>query len=187
MENQPMSMSPQPPSSDTFSNKNIVIIILIVLLVITALGVNIMHPLTNFIQLGLEFITNFIKNIFGSVLRNTGEIVNTSADVVSDTAKTTIDIGEGAIVSVGNLLKGVGSNVGSIDKSINNSSTPPAEPHPTPSENIVQQSIQGGNKTSWCLVGNFTGKNSCVEIDKSIDKCLSERIFPSKEKCLQLN
>jgi hypothetical protein len=186
MENQTISMRPQ-QSSDTFSNKNIVIIILIVLLIITTLGVNIIYPLTNIIQSGLIFITNFIRNIMGSVLHNTGEIVNASTEVVSNTAKTTIDLGAGAVVDAGNLLKGVGSNVGSIDNVINKSSEPPADPNPTPSENTVQQSIQSGNKSSWCLVGNYSNKNSCVEIDKSLDKCMSEKIFPSKEKCLILN
>jgi hypothetical protein len=70
---------------------------------------------------------------------------------------------------------------------INKSSGPPADPNPTPSDNSVQQSIQSGNKSSWCLVGNFANKNSCVEIDKSVDKCMSNKIFPSKENCLKLN
>lgn len=181
---------PNNPSPDTFSNKNIIIIILIVLLIITALGANIANPLINLIQSGILFLSNFIRNILGSVLHNTGEIVNVSTGVVSNTAKNTIDLGAGAIVDAGNLLKGAGSNVGdqpSIDKSINNSSTPPADPNPTPSENKIQQSIQSGNKSSWCLVGTFANKNSCVEIDESVDKCMSEKIFPSKDKCLILN
>ena len=189
MDNQIMS-SPSlssSPSSDTFSNKNMIIIILIILLIITTLGVNVVNPLTNIVQSGINNIVSFIQKILGSVLHNTGEILNVSTGVVSDTAKTTIDLGAGAIVSAGNLLKGAGSDIGPIDKSINNSSTQPADPNPTPSENQIQQSIQSGNKSSWCLIGNYSNKNSCVEIDKSVDKCLSDRIFPSKEMCLQLN
>ena len=180
MDNQNTSQSSQ---TDIFSNKNIVIIILITLLIITTLGTNIINPLINIIQSGI----NYIKIILGSVLHNTGEILNASTGVVSNTAKTTIDLGAGAIVDAGNLLKNAGSNIGPIDNVINNSSTPPAEPIPTPSENAVQQSIQSSNKSSWCLVGNFTGKNSCVEIDTKLDKCMSEKIFPSKEKCLNMN
>ena len=181
------SQMPNQPSPDTFSNKNIIIIILIVLLIITALGANIANPLITLIQSGILFISNFIRNIIGSVLYNTGEIVNASTGVVSNTAKTTIDLGAGAIVDAGNLLKGSGSNQPSIDNSINNSSAPRSDPAPTPSDNSVQQSIQSGNKSSWCLIGNYANKNSCVEIDESVDKCMSEKIFPSKEKCLQLN
>ena len=186
MDNQTMSSS---PSSGTFSNKNIIIIILIVLLIITTLGANVINPLINIIQSGINIIMNFIKIILGSVLHNTGEILNVSTGVVSNTAKTTIDLGAGAIVDAGNLLKNAGSETSSIsiDKVINTYSGPPVEPNPTPSENSVQQSIQSGNKSSWCLIGNFAGKNSCVEVDTSIDKCMSEKLFPSKEKCLQLN
>jgi len=186
MDNQTMSPSSQP---DIFSNKNIIIIILIILLIITTLGTNIINPLINIIQSGINIIINNIKIILGSVLHNTGEIVNTSADVVSDVAKSTIDIGEGAIVNVGNLLKSAGTETSSvsIDNVIHKSSEPKTEPNPTPSENTIQQSIQGGNKNSWCLVGNYSGKNSCVEIDTKLDKCLSDKIFPSKEMCLQLN
>ena len=190
MDNQTMSSSSSsPPSSDTFSNKNMIIIILIVLLIITTLGVNVVNPLTNIIKSGINNIIIFIQNILGSVLHNTGEILNVSTEVVSDTAKTTIDLGAGAIVNAGNLLKGAGTETSSvsIDKVINKSSESPVDPNPTPSENSVQQSIQSGNKSSWCLVGNFAGKNSCVEVDTSIDKCMSDKIFPSKEKCLQLN
>ena len=184
MDNQSMPMTPV-QSSNTFSNKNLIIIILIVLLIITALGANIINPFINILQSGINIIMNFIRNILSSVLHNTGEIVNASTDVVSNTAKSTIDLGAGAIVDAGNLLKSAGD--GSIDKSINNSSTPPADPNPTPSDNSVQQSIQSGNKSSWCLVGNYSNKNSCVEIDESVDKCMSEKIFPSKDKCLILN
>ena len=183
--NQPMTMTS--PSTDTFSNKNMIIIVLIVLLILTALGANIMNPLMNIIQSAINIIVNFTRTMLGSVLHNTGEIVNASTDVISNTAKTTIDLGAGAIVDAGNLLKSAGSDGSSIDIVINKSSDPHVHPNPTPSENSVQQSIQSSNKSSWCLVGNFAGKNSCVEIDNSIDKCLSEKIFPSKEKCLQLN
>lgn len=190
MDNQNQTMSPS-SQTDIFSNKNIIIIILIILLISTTFGTNIinMNPLINIIQSGINIIMNFIKTILGSVLHNTGEIVNTSADVVSDVAKSTIDIGEGAIVSAGNLLKSAGTETSSvsIDNVIHKSSEPKSEPNPTPSENQIQQSIQGGNKNSWCLVGNYANKNSCVDIDTKLDRCMSEKIFPSKEKCLQLN
>ena len=161
---------------------------MITLLIITTLGANIINPLINITQSSINVIINIIKNILGSVLHNTGEILNASTGVVSNTAKTTIDLGAGAIVDAGNLLKSAGSETPiSIDKVINKSSGPPVEPNPTPSENSVQQSIQSGNKSSWCLVGNYSGRNSCVEIDNNLDKCMSEKIFPSKELCLKLN
>ena len=186
MDNQSMPMTPV-QSSNTFSNKNLIIIILIVLLIITALGANIINPFINILQSGINIIMNIIRNILSSVLHNTGEIVNVSTDVVSNTAKSTIDLGAGAIIDAGNLLKSAGDGGESIDKVINKSSGSPADPNPTPSNNSVQQSIQSGNKSSWCLIGNFANKNSCVEIDEKLDKCLSEKVFPSKEKCLQLN
>ena len=86
-------------------SKNTIIIFLMVLVILALLGFNI------FLGVGiiLDRLFSGIKNIFTKLLTMlgfyTGAVINTTADVVGDTAKETIDIAEGSLQSVGNLLQ----------------------------------------------------------------------------------
>lgn len=44
-------------------------------------------------------------------------------------------------------------------------------------------SIQKRNKPAYCYVGSDRGYRSCVEIDPN-DKCMSKKIFPTREVCI---
>ena len=85
--------------------KNVIIFILICLLILSFLGINI------FLWIGIliQFITTKIGHLSSVIFRwigfYTGAVINTSADVVADTAKAGIDIAEGTVHSVGNLLQ----------------------------------------------------------------------------------
>jgi hypothetical protein len=79
-------------------SKNVIIIILASLLVLSFLGVNIFHNVAR----GAHSIVVQILTALGFY---TGAIINTAADVVGDTAKGSIDIAEGTVHSVGNLLQ----------------------------------------------------------------------------------
>ena len=86
-------------------SKNSIIVLLLVLVVLALLGFNI------FLGVGLLLDKIFagVKNIFVKILSMlgfyTGAIINTTADVVGDTAKETIDIAEGSVQSIGHLLQ----------------------------------------------------------------------------------
>ena len=88
-----------------FSNKNTIIIVLLFLLIISFLGINLL-------SIGGD-VMNRINNIFGPLIVNilsffgytTGTIINKTADVVGDTAKLGVDIAQGTVTDVGNLLK----------------------------------------------------------------------------------
>jgi hypothetical protein len=88
-----------------FTTKNMIIGVLVVLLIFSFLGVNLLGA----IGLVLQFIVNLIRPIFdgilGWVFYYIGAAVNVSADVVGDVARTGINIAEGTVHSVGNILQ----------------------------------------------------------------------------------
>jgi hypothetical protein len=87
-----------------FDIKNIIIFILVIILLFMMIGINIIDFISNLI----EYIAETLKPVLGSILSAfaylTGTTINTTTDVVSDTAKTGIDIVEDTIQSVGNIL-----------------------------------------------------------------------------------
>ena len=152
---------------------------------------------------------NNLANVFGPFIQNfmkalgysTGTVINTTSDTVSDVAKTSIDIAEGSVQNIGNLLISAsgdsgsnagdsGSNAGDSAKSLEetvqqkNTPTPSKTPEPTPdnSTNPIQKPISS-DKSNWCLVGEFQNKRGCVAVTES-DKCLSGQIFPNQTMCL---
>jgi len=183
-------------NSNIFSNKqNIIIGILSILLLISVLG-----------SQYIVFIYNILINTLFKVLSffgyNVGTLINSSADIVGDTAKFGIDIAEGTAHSIGNILKNQSSSISNetkLDYAINSNSThiPPAipsnnentlpihknEPIPDNTENSIQKPITA-NKNNWCLVGEYQQKRGCIEI-KDNDKCLSDKLFSSKQLCMQ--
>ena len=102
-------------------NKNFLIALLVFLLIFSLLGINLLYVFGNMFQLIGNFfqsIVNIFKPLILQILSlfgyTAGSVINTTADVVSVTAKTGIDIAAGTIHSVGNILKDGSS--GSIDQ-----------------------------------------------------------------------
>jgi hypothetical protein len=178
-----------PESSSTlFSNNNIIIILLVVLLIFSFLGINILTILGNIIQTIIQIIGPLVSQILSIFGYTTGTVLNKTADVVSDTAKAGIDIAEGSIQSVGNILRDASNpNVNdktkySLDNALNNSKVSSGEPNADSSENPIQRPISSGKQT-WCLVGEYQGKRGCIEVNEH-DRCLSGQVFPSQKMCL---
>ena len=88
-----------------FSGKNLVIVILTVLLVLSFLGINMLTSLGNLLQV--------ISNIFGPLIAQilsvfgytAGAVIDTSTDIVTDVAKSGIDLAGDTIQSAAGLLK----------------------------------------------------------------------------------
>ena len=99
------SVQPEEETSSFFSNKNAIIMILCVLLVLSFLGMNLFLWVGIIVQFISKKIGVFVTTILSWVGFYTGAIINTGADVVADTAKAGIDIAEGTVHSVGNLLQ----------------------------------------------------------------------------------
>ena len=195
MENQEINTYNSQTHSESFfsfSNKNFIISLLSFFLILSFLGINIFAIFGDI----LKTITDIFGPLFSQILSffgyTTGTIINKTADVVSDTAKSGIDIAEGAIQNVGNLLKdssvnGIDINSRStLDQKLGvNNSVPYPSPQPDSSSSVIQQSI-GANKTKWCLVGEQKGVRSCIELN-NYDKCMSGQVFPNQQVCLNPN
>jgi hypothetical protein len=175
-------------SSSMFSNNNIIIIILVVLLIFSFLGINILTILGNIFQAFVQIFGPMVSQILSIFGYTTGTVLNKTADVVSDTAKAGIDIAEGSIQSVGNILRDASNpNVNSktktsLDNALNDGRILSGEPRADSSENPIQRPITSGKQT-WCLVGEYQGKRGCIEVNEH-DRCLSGQVFPSQKMCL---
>jgi hypothetical protein len=174
-------------TSNFFDFKTILILCLCAFLLLILVGINIFtilgNSLNNLSEVFKPFALNFLK-AFGY---STGTVINTSADTVSDVAKTSIDIAEGSIQNIGNLLISASEDEKkekekSLEKTVQKDSSQSQQPSPDNSSNSIQKPITS-DKSSWCLIGEFQNKRGCVPITES-DKCLSGQIFPNQAMCL---
>jgi len=126
-------------------SKNTIIIFLFGLVILALLGFNI------FLGIGmiLDRLFSGVKNVFTKLFTMlgfyTGAIINTTADVVGDTAKETIDIAEGSLQSVGNLLQNR-NNVGSRSVEQNQWNLKFFGLDPSPKENEYSEYRDDSNK-----------------------------------------
>ena len=176
-------------SSIAMTPQNVTIMILSILLIFSFLGINLLDILSNIIKLIINLFGPLVTEILSILGYTGGSILNKSADVVADVGKGAIDVGEGAVQSVGDLLikaskKGVNEdavnqldNVLSVPDNNNNTLVDSAE-------DPIQKPISA-NKTGWCLVGEFDNRRSCIHVNE-YDKCMSGQIFPNREQCLKI-
>jgi len=179
-----------------FDFKTILIFFLLGFLLLTLLGINIFTILGNSIQNLSNIFGPFINNFLKALGYSTGTVINSSVDTVADVAKSGIDIADGSLKDIGNLLISSSSDTTDKDKdkekdkekdksledTIQQNKPKHHEPKPDDSTNPIQKPISS-EKTNWCLVGEFQNKRGCVPITDS-DKCLSGQIFPNQAMCL---
>jgi hypothetical protein len=178
-----------PPSqnaSNTFSDKNGIIMILILLLIFSFLGINLLNIFGDFIQRLVTVFAPFVSRVLMTFGYTTGTVIDKTADTVADVSKTGIDIAEGAAHSLGDLFikasKGGEPSI-DIDKTINQPDKKnESEPTPDATTNPIQKPITSG-KSQWCLVGEYEGRRGCIEVSEQ-DKCLSGQVFPTQKMCL---
>ena len=213
-------------SSDSDSNTNsnstgnliagyspITIILIILLIVFPAIGIVTMAILGNVYENVTEVTSPIILNFLKLFGYSAGTIINKSADVAGDVAKLGIDIAEGSIQNVGNLVQGKPGNnndltnkgyldetiekklnedidkkiANAIDKKLEKTRSESNYKKPTEvKDDSSDNTIQkpiSSDKMGWCLIGEYQNKRGCVSVSES-DQCLSGQIFPSKEMCL---
>jgi hypothetical protein len=183
-----------------FSGKNMVIVVLTVLLVLSFLGINLLASMGNILQT----ISNVFGPLFTQILSvfgyTAGTVIDKSTDVVTDVAKSGIDLAGDTIQSAAELLKAASrghvtpdavnqldnsfkqGNSSKFDSVINNSKPSINQPVPDASVDPIQKPITAG-KVNWCLVGEYQGKRGCIEVDDD-SKCMSGQVFPSQNMCL---
>jgi hypothetical protein len=190
-------MDQLPVQSNTFfssdqtggiDNKTI-IIVLLVLLSLSFLGINLLTIFGDLVKTVVEILGPLVSQILSIFGYTTGSIINKTADVVGDVAKTGVDIAEGSVQSVGNILRDASRpNVdtratSSLDTALNvQGGTATVQPAPTSSENPITKPITS-NKSGWCLVGEYEGKRGCISVNE-YDKCLSGQVYASRDQCL---
>ena len=220
---QPQQISPQP------GIKDMLILVLFVSLVLSILGINIFAGVAYIIQ----YITNLLKPILSTLGFATGTVINTTADLTSDTAKFGIDVAEGTVQDIGNLfISASDKNVipdfkqqynkysaALLNRAVPPTQTPSGAPTPAPvavpvpvpvpvsvptpaktmdetintpppkymnqvvSDTSVSNIQNAASKSNWCLIGDYKGRRSCIDIDDA-DRCLSGQVFPSQQICL---
>ena len=183
-ENAPITNFSYENNSELFSNKNLLIIVLSVLLLFSFLGINVLLVVGEFLQKVSDLIKPLVYQILSIFGYTTGTVINTTADVVADTSKFGIDIAEGSVKNIGNLLKNAGNMIDINKKKEIDSSIYKLPSLPIPIE--TSHPIQKGESSStnkWCLVGEYQQKRGCIEITDH-DKCMSGQVFPNQKMCL---
>ena len=180
------SSNTESPNMESFSGKNMLIIVLVGLLALSFMGFNLLDYISNVIKTIIAVFTPIIRPILSLLGYTTGSVINKTADIVSDTAKTGIDIAEGTVQSVGDMLisasKG-GVDTTQLDSALNITRQQTInDPDADTTANPIQNPISS-NKVGWCLVGEVADKRGCIMVDDEA-KCMSGQIFPSKKMCL---
>jgi len=173
----------------SFEFKNIIIFILVILLAFSLIGVNLIEFMSNIVDYFGDLLRPLIGSFLSAFAYITGITINTTSDVVGNTAKTGIDIAEDTIQSVGNILIDASkrdhqTNVSS-EIETSKEDEPKDEPEPDTSDTNIQNPISN-KKTSWCLVGDQNQRRSCASVQDA-DKCMSGEIFPTHDSCLNPN
>ena len=159
----------------SFDFKTLVIIILLIVMVLAYVKINLISIFGDAVQSGVDFFSPLLSYLFDFIGDSSGKAINKAAEITADVSKGGIDLAEGAVQDVGNLLIGKAA-VGS-KKSYNM-----ADPQPdSPEDNI--QKPRSSLKTKWCLAGEYQNKRGCIAISES-DKCMSGQIFPNEEMCM---
>jgi len=196
------------------SPQNLAIIILAVLLILSFLGVNILIIFGGIIQFLTALIGPLISNVLSIFGYTTGTIINGTANIVSDTAKTGIDIMDGTAHSVGNLFRGASNVNGNLpvqqqldgemlaaspliieqpipvevpnfDQALNTPSVyVPNNPVSDEVSSLIQSAISS-NKSSWCLVGENAGRRGCITVQDPT-QCMSGQVYDNQQDCLNL-
>jgi len=193
----------------TNETKNYIIIFLLLLTFFSLLGINLLYEAGDGFQWASSGIVPYIKKVLGIIGWSTGSLINVSTDIVSDTARAGIDVAEGSIQSVGNLLQNASKGGMSIDLSENqkllndgvrgssqSTGQQPAQQQDTQqqprqseikkdqSSNSIQNPISNKKlSTKWCLVGEYQGKRGCIEVNDD-DICISEKIYNNLGECI---
>jgi len=155
--------------------KTMLILILLVIVVLTYFGINVLLIGGNVVQSVVQFMFPAVNSFLDILGDSTGNALNTVSDVSAKVAKTGVDIADGTIHNVGNLL--IGEEL--IGTGPNNKRR--QEPRPDVPEDSIQKSLASA-KTKWCLVGEYQNKRGCIDISES-DKCMSGEVFPNEEMC----
>lgn len=161
----------------------IVILLLLALLIISILGTGFLVNIFNFLLNTLRVLVELILGFLGSLGKNTGEVVNGTGDVVTNTSIFGIEIIDGIIHDIGNMFKGhatpISSDSNHLDiiiqtRGSNSNHISTQEPVPTPANSSNEK---------WCFIGkNNDGSNTCVKLQTN-QSCQSNKVYNNQNGC----
>ena len=158
--------------------KTIMIIILVILVILSSYGIHVLNKSGDLLNNIVAKVKPLVDSLLDFVGYSTGTAINKTADVTADVAKHGIDIAEGTVQNIGNIL--IGDEA--IGKPSSKNKRTLKEPEADAPEDTIQKSLSS-SKTKWCLVGEYQNKRGCIDISES-DKCMSGQIFPNEKMCL---
>lgn len=181
-----LSQSPQQQQQHYLDWKTILILVLVILIGLMYLGINFLNIFGNGLQSIVNITNPAVTKIMAALGYTAGESINQTVEVASDTIVTGVEVAEGVVKDLGNLLIDASEEADpgnrlhtQVEKKTPHSRD---EPSADTSENPIQNPIFSG-KRNWCLVGEHQFKRGCVSISES-DKCLSGQVFPNQQMCL---
>jgi hypothetical protein len=171
-----------------FSGKNFIIIILSGLLILSFLGINLLNVLGNMMDIIINIFGPLITQLLSIFGYTAGTVLDKSSDAVTNVAKTGLDVANGTVQSVADLLKNASkkgvdnASKQQLDDTLNQSLFKNNEPEHDSSVNPIQKPITA-SKNNWCLVGEYEGKRGCIEVNDD-SNCMSGQTFSSRELCM---
>jgi len=146
LQNVPSSQFMNENSTGGISNQ-LIIFVLLTLIILSFLGINLFTMLGSLIEIIVAIIGPFISQVLSIFGYTTGSVINKTADVVGDVAKTGVDVAEGSLQSVGSILKDASRKhvdpaaASQLDNVLNVSPNRMNDPAPSPSESPIQKPI----------------------------------------------
>ncbi len=168
MDNQTPSYNPNAPSSMPSMSNSVIITILVILLVLSLLGVNVLHFFGAMLQQITDWLNPALSVIFKDLGYTSGNLLKTTGDLATAAGKTGLDIVNGTIHDVGDLLL-----------KASNRSMADSEPVPTSAANPVVTP----SSAKWCYVGEYESRRGCVEVSNE-NQCISGQVFDNKNECI---
>jgi len=169
-------------------------IAIVVVLFLAYIGFNVFNYLAKGTQATNELLVPIFQNL-GLVA------ANTTKQVITTSAEGTKTLGNAVVAGSTNVQTGANVLLPPNQASLSNALQTPVPvqvppPAPTasgPSTSQQQQpnyvadnsysSIQPGNTSGWCFIGEDSGFRTCASVGEA-DMCMSGNIFPSQAICI---
>lgn len=113
MDNQQIEQNTPSLYGNWLFSKDALIIILLVILIFSFLGISILSSTGNILKTLFSFIETIVAQLLSLLGYTTGTIIDKSSEVIADTTKTGIDIADGTLQSIGELL--IKSSTGNVN------------------------------------------------------------------------
>ena len=153
-------------------SNNLFYYFIIIFLLLALVGINLFIVLGNVTDETIRNAGPFMRFVYRMVGYPVAEILKQSVNVSGEGAKQGIDATTGTFeytIDTINKLAGVKDNKKEIIKS----------------DNQIKNLNEKKEKQQYCYVGKSNNVNTCATITES-DKCLSGRIFNTREQCMNI-